>query len=163
MQTKLQNLTVKDLMHSDWISLSPNMSLNDALKALTPTKQNAAAVVNKQDEILGFISEQDILRGLWSEEFNNDNQLLVSDLMQMQFTSVKKDQTIFDITEFFVVDKNKLFNVNDSGMLTSMNYQSYPERLRVAFSHNQAVMPVVENEKLIGMLSQNAIANFIAA
>lgn len=163
MKTKLHNVTVKDVMQTHWLTLSPQTLLTDALQQLVKQDAQAAAVIGEKKQVLGMISRQDILRGLWSEEFNSKTNMQVRDLMQISFPSTDKSQHIDKLIELFSVDKNKLFAVTDLGMLTSLNFQSYEERLRHSASNCPSMMPVIENEKFIGMISQDMISEFIVS
>ncbi|MCF1437915.1 MAG: formate transporter FocA, partial [Shewanella sp.] len=65
--------------------------------------------------------------------------------------------------ESWVVDRDKLFPVNEMGSLIGFGYQSYEERLRKAASSLPELLPVMEHDRLIGVLSRQQVCSWVAA
>ncbi len=161
MKSALNKLVVKDIMNKTPLLLTKEQDIYEALALLNEHEVSAAAVVDQAQQLIGFVSQQDILRLLWSEEYSAELNYLVSNAMQTEILTVDAGQPITALLEFMVVDKEKLFPVNDNGILTSRSYQSYDERLKTASAKRPSIYPVVENGKLCGVISRRQLASFI--
>lgn len=158
MPKTIQKLNVSDLMNPAPFTLTADISIYEGLKCLTESASRGAPVINEQQQLLGFVSQQDLLRSLWSEEFARGVSFKVADLMQTQVLTVSPSDAVADLIELMVVDREKLFPVNDSGMLIGNTFKSYEERLRGANASKPSVFPVVEGGILCGVITREDIA-----
>ncbi len=158
MPKSIQKLNVSDIMNTTPFTLTPELSVYEGLKRLSNANERGAPVIDEQQRLLGFISQQDLLRSLWSEEYVRGIAYKVADLMQTQVLTVAPNDAVADLIELMVVDRNKLFPVNQMGVLTGSTFASYEERLRHAYANKPSSFPVVEAGKLLGMISREAIA-----
>lgn len=161
MKSALNKLTVKDVMNKAPLVFTKNQEIYQALALLTKHDINAAPVVDQTQQLIGFVSQQDILRLLWSEEYSAELNYPLSHAMQTEIITVDAAQSITVLLEFMVVDKDKLFPVSETGILTSRNYQSYDERLKSASANRPSIYPVIENGKLCGVITRNQLADLI--
>lgn len=157
MKNKIQKLIVSELMDTTPATLSIDMSIYDALTLLARNNVPSAPVIDSDNQLLGFVSEQDLMRLLWSEEFSAKLPISVKDIMQTNILTVSPNDNLAQLLEFMVVDKNKLFPVSDNGMYISGGYQSYEARLRGASAAVPSVYPVVEQGRLCGVIRREAL------
>ncbi|RPA50813.1 formate transporter FocA [Shewanella vesiculosa] len=162
MKNKIQKLIVSELMDTKPTTLSVDTSIYQALTLLAKNNVRSAPVIDKDNQLLGFVSEQDLMRSLWSEEFASTLPISVKDIMQTKMLTVAPTEKIVQLLEFMVVDKNKLFPVTDSGMFISGGYQSYEERLRDASATVPSTYPVVENGRLCGVIRRETFMQMFA-
>lgn len=160
-KSTIASLTVKDVMNTQLITLTPAMNVYQALELLSDNSMRSAAVVDDEQRLLGFISEQDCLRGLWSEEYNANLTLTVADLMQSDMLTLTPEDDLDQVIELMSVDKNTLFPVNSSGMYMGQGYQSYEQRLRVAKAVKPSVYPVIKQGRLCGLLRREDISRHL--
>ncbi|WP_238596645.1 formate transporter FocA [Psychromonas sp. psych-6C06] len=161
MRNKLNQLTVNDVMQSDTLHFTADHCIYQALALLSEQSLSAAPVVDEKDQLIGFVSEQDILRLLWSEEYSSELNYQLKDVMQTEILTVDIMQPITTLLEFMVVDKEKLFPVNSSGMMISSQYQSYEQRLKLASAQHPSIYPVVHNGKYCGLISRKALTKLM--
>jgi formate transporter FocA len=161
MKTKLNQLTVNDVMQQNTLQFSADRCIYQALATLSEHPLSAAPVVDDKEQLIGFVSEQDILRLLWSEEYSADLTYQLKDVMQTEILTVDAAQPISALLEFMVVDKEKLFPVNQSGMLMSSQYQSYEQRLKAASAQHPSIYPVVHNGKICGIISRKELTKLM--
>jgi len=161
MKNTLNNLTVNDVMDKNPLVLEQTDSIYQALALLVKHNIKGAPVINHQQLLIGFVSQQDILRLLWSEEYAIGLSVPVSTAMQTEILSVGNEQPISALLEFMVVDKEALFPVTNSGMLSSYNYQSYDQRLKGASAKRPSIYPVVNQGVVCGVISRSQIASLI--
>lgn len=161
MKNALNKLAVKDIMEKSPLVLTKDQDVYQALALLGEYNVNAAPIVDKTKQLIGFVSEQDILRLLWSEEYSAKLNYQVKHAMQTEILTVDSAQPVTALLEFMIVDKDKLFPVSDNGILTSSSYQSYDERLKSASATRPSIYPVIENGKLCGVISRRQLANLV--
>jgi len=161
MKNALKNFTIKDIMDKEPLVFLQDKGIYQALALLDEHGVTAAPIVDKAQQLIGFVAQQDILRLLWSEEYSAQLTYQVSDAMQTEILTVDANQNITTLLEFMVVDKEKLFPVNDNAMLTSHSYQSYDERLKSASANRPSLYPVIEEGKLCGIVTRQQLANLI--
>lgn len=163
MKNKIQKLIVSELMDTKPTTLSVDTCIYQALTLLAQNNLRSAPVVNDDNQLLGFVSEQDLMRSLWSEEFASSLPISVKDIMQTKMLTVAPTEKVVQLLEFMVVDKKKLFPVTDSGMYISGGYQSYEERLRDASAAAPSAYPVVENGRLCGVIRREALMQLLVS
>lgn len=161
MKNKLNSLHVSDIMEQQPLTFTADRCIYQALAMLTEQSVSAAPILDKNQQLIGFVSEQDILRLLWSEEYSADLNYQLVDVMQTEILTVDANQPITTLIEFMVVDKEKLFPVNQSGMLISTQYQSYEQRLKAASAHRPSIYPVIHNGKMCGIISRKQLAQLM--
>ncbi|MGL4474085.1 MAG: CBS domain-containing protein, partial [Shewanella sp.] len=110
MESYLARLTVADIMQTNTVSLSPETGLFEALGTCRQQGVDIALVM-KAGTLVGTIGLQDIMRGLWSEEYSSKTSLTVADLMCAEFTAVRPCLKVNQLIETLVVNKEVLFNV----------------------------------------------------
>lgn len=162
MKTKIDKLIVSELMDTNPDTLNLDNTIYQALDLLAAKSIRSAPVVDKNNQLLGFVSEQDLLRSLWSEEFSATLPTTIKEVMQTKMLTVAPTENVAQLLEFMVVDKKKLFPVTDSGMYISGGYQSYEERLREASAAVPSVYPVVENGRLCGVIRRESLMKMFA-
>ena len=148
-------------MDKNPLVLEQTDNIYQALALLVKHNIKGAPVVDHQQLLIGFVSQQDILRLLWSEEYAIGLSVPVSTVMQTEILSVGNEQPISVLLEFMVVDKEALFPVTNSGMLSTYNYQSYDQRLKGASAKRPSVYPVVNQGVVCGVISRSQIAGLI--
>ncbi|QYK11576.1 formate transporter FocA [Shewanella rhizosphaerae] len=163
MPKSIQKLNVSALMEQTPFTLAPELSVYEGLKQLNEKQLRGAPVVDAKQRLLGFVSQQDLLRSLWSEEFVRGISYKVADLMQTRVLTVTPDDAVADLIEVMVVDRDKLFPVSDMGVLTGHTYASYEERLRHASASKPSCFPVVSEGKLVGVINRESIVAKVCA
>jgi len=161
MKSALDKLTVKDIMDTAPLVLTKDQDIYQALSLLDEHQITAAPIVDQTQHLIGFVSQQDILRLLWSEEYSAELNYNVGNAMQTEILTVDAAEPATALLEFMVVDKEKLFPVNDNGILTSRIYQSYEERLKSASSNHPSIYPVIEAGKLCGIITRRQLSSLI--
>jgi formate transporter len=163
MPTSIQQLSVKDLMDTDPFTVTADLSVYAGLTLLTDNGCRSAPVIDGDKRLVGFISQQDLLRSLWSAEFARGVSYKVSDLMQKEVMTLSPQDSVAELIELMVVDRNKLFPVNEHGILTGNTFISYEERLRSASADKPSMFPVLDKGVLCGVITRDAVAKKVCA
>lgn len=155
----IPKMRVSDVMDPVPITLNADQSVYSGLKVLSEARVRCAPVIDHKHALVGFISQQDLLRSLWAQEFTRGVADKVGDLMQTEVLTVSPKDPLDALIELMVVDRQKLFPVTDNGLLSS--YQSYEERLRHASSNRPSAYPVIDQGQLCGMITREQIAQVV--
>jgi CBS domain-containing protein len=129
MSKTLKPPTVADLMTRDVHTVTPDMSLDDAISALVKMKIPFAPVVEHGehgDELIGLISEKDCLGYLSNELFYGNPDINVRAMMQKFPLCASPDNDIFVMSTIFT---------------------------QQAFRH----LPVVKDKHLLGIVSRHDV------
>jgi formate transporter len=161
MKKTLSTIKVNDVMNADPLVLLQTQSIYQALSLLTAQDLQGAPVVDQQQNLVGFISQQDLMKHLWSEQYSLELTIDVSDIMQAEVLSVESDESILALLEFMLIDQEVLYPVNNSGMLTSYKSQSYEQRLQDASAQRPCIYPVVKQGVLCGVITRKQIAKLL--
>jgi predicted transcriptional regulator len=111
-----QHILVKDAMSYDNYTVQANASVEEAAAALQKHLLPGAPVVNERHELVGFVSEHDLLRQLLESSYHSTSKATVMDVMRHEVLSVKPDDSIIDLAQTMSqMDKPKLYPVVSRG------------------------------------------------
>ncbi|GEA49791.1 CBS domain-containing protein [Vibrio inusitatus NBRC 102082] len=116
----MQSLKVKDYMSHQAVTFTPGMSLSAALEKVLRSEHVGGPVINEQEEVVGFLSEQDLLDKLIKVSYHCQDTHIVSDCMYKEVLSVTPETSIIDLASMMQVGKPKVYPVIDSGKLVGI-------------------------------------------
>jgi CBS domain-containing protein/mannitol/fructose-specific phosphotransferase system IIA component (Ntr-type) len=124
----LPRLTVRDIMSQDVRPVSPDTPLREAVDLLVRKRLRALPVVGEKDEVLGSVSERDIMRGLLprvpragldpdSGSIQAEN-LTVRDVMTRSVMCVSEDLGLEEAASLMINKDVEQLPVTNEGKLT---------------------------------------------
>jgi CBS domain-containing protein len=114
----MESLKVKDYMNRRPVKLLLDMPVAEAVERLLLAKQTGGPVVNKQLELVGFLSEQDCLGQMITSSYYREQVCRVEDIMKSPVLSVKGNDSILEVAQTMITERPKLYPVvDDSGNL----------------------------------------------
>ena len=122
----MESILVRDYMDRDPHAIRQNSSVEDAVSVLLKHHITGAPVVDQDNNLVGFVSEQDCIQELLNDSFYASDSPSVGAVMNKSVKTVSPDHSIIEIAEAMAKQPPK-------------NY------------------PVVENGKLVGLLSRRLI------
>ena len=128
MAEKLETPTVKDLMITDVITVTPDASLGDVITLLITHDVPAAPVIEDRDggkKLLGFITERDCLEYFSNEIYYGNPDVSVQSMMRLPLCA-NPEMDVFSMATIFT---------------------QYPYR------H----LPVVKKKQLVGVVSRRGV------
>ncbi|UXI02819.1 formate transporter FocA [Photobacterium sp. TY1-4] len=152
-----ENLLVNDFMRPADVTLHPGMPVADALDRLFAAQLTGAPVLTQDQRLVGYFSMHDSLIDLWLNDYMPDPERKVQDLMKHEIQTVSPDNAIVEIAEYMSIDKNILYPVTSGGIATQLTTQSLSERARTMVITRPHQFPVVEDNKLVGMISRQDV------
>jgi CBS domain-containing protein/mannitol/fructose-specific phosphotransferase system IIA component (Ntr-type) len=123
----LPRLTVRDIMSQDVRPVTPTTPLRHAVDLLVRKRLRALPVVGEKDEVLGSISERDIMRGLLPRvpraeltEASDDQteNLTVRDVMTRSVLCISEDLSIEEAASLMINKDVEQLPVTSEGKLT---------------------------------------------
>ena len=117
----MQEMTVRALMAKHPMAIKTGTELTEVVDALLQHKFTGLPVVDSQNKVVGFVSEQDCLRRLLISSYHCEGSLVVEDFMHDQPLTVKEDDSAVNVAELMVTEKPKIYPVVDAqGILTGL-------------------------------------------
>jgi len=103
------------------MAIKTGTELTEVVDALLQHKFTGLPVVDSQNKVVGFVSEQDCLRKLLISSYHCEGALVVEDFMHDQPLTVKEDDSAVNVAELMVTEKPKIYPVVDAqGILTGL-------------------------------------------
>lgn len=107
----LKQVTVKDYMASNVITLSPEMGMSEAIKVFLSHRISGAPVVNNVGELLGLLSEKDCLKVIHDAAYHESMGGKVADYMSTEIKTVPSYMGIVEVSELFINHSYRRFPV----------------------------------------------------
>jgi CBS domain-containing protein len=116
----MESQKVKHYMTKQPITFSPEMSLSAALEKVINSEHFGGPVLDDQNRVIGFLSEQDLLDKLIKVSYYCQDSYVVRDCMSTQVLSVESNLPIVDLASQMTVGKPKVYPVIDDGKLVGL-------------------------------------------
>lgn len=114
----MESLKVQDYMNRRPVKLSLDMPVAEAVERLLLSKQTGGPVLNSQNELVGFLSEQDCLGQMITSSYYREQVCRVEDIMKTPVLSVRGNDSILELAQTMIKEKPKVYPVvDDTGTL----------------------------------------------
>ena len=114
-------LKVADQMNRHPVTFHAEMTLETAVDKLTDAGQLGGPVVDDQNKVVGFLSEQDCLARMLLSSYHDQVSAHVRDVMRMDVLTVKPYTGIIDLAQQMLGAKPKIYPVvDDNGLLVGV-------------------------------------------
>lgn len=111
-------LKVADYMHRHPVTFTVDMPVELAVDRLIKGRQTGGPVVDNDNKIIGFISEQDCLARMLMSTYHDQQSARVAEVMNIGVLTVKPYDGIIDLAQMMLKTKPKLYPVvDDDGYL----------------------------------------------
>tara|TARA_R110002126_G_scaffold185121_1_gene333567 strand:+ start:3428 stop:3847 length:420 start_codon:yes stop_codon:yes gene_type:complete len=111
-------LKVADYMHRHPVTFTVDMPVELAVDRLIKGRQTGGPVVDSDNKIIGFVSEQDCLARMLMSTYHDQQSSRVADVMISQVLTVKPYDGVIDLAQMMLKIKPKLYPVvDDDGYL----------------------------------------------
>jgi acetoin utilization protein AcuB len=166
---ELTNMLVKDIMSSPAVTISPETPFQDALKLMRQKRFRRLPVVNRSSELIGIVSERDLLYAtpspvsslsVWELHYLL-SQMQVQNMMTKDVMSTTPDTPIEDAAEILAIHKIGGMPVVDEnnyvlGVITETDiFNAFVEMMA---TQQQGLRLTLEAPDRVGMLAELALA-----
>lgn len=109
----MESLQIKEYMNHYPVTFTPEMAIEEASLRFLNTKQTGGPVIDKNHQLLGFISERDVLAKMLDVLYHNEHIANVEDIMRKEVSSVKPYDSIFELGQRMLKNNPKIYPVID--------------------------------------------------
>ena len=109
----MKEMIVKDFMNTNFAKISAEMPVITASIELIKKEALGGPVVDNNNKLLGWISEQECIQVTTEFAYHNQCVALVKDIMRTDVLTVKADQTILSLAEKMIGTQPKNYPVVD--------------------------------------------------
>ncbi|MEW6996950.1 CBS domain-containing protein [Colwelliaceae bacterium BS250] len=114
----MQSLLVKDYLNHHPVIFKPDMAIEEASALLIKACQLGGPVVDDVGNLVGFLSESDVLAKILETSYFGEHVSSVEDLMRKDVLSVKPYSSIVELAQMMLQAKPKVYPViADDGSL----------------------------------------------
>ena len=114
------SIQIKDFMNSRPASFKCGTNLTDIIKGLAKDNLSGAPIVNDDNEVIGYVSEQDCIHSLIEDSYYCDKGTLVNDVMKTEVSTVSPDDSILDLAKQIDNHRPKQYPVVANGKLVGL-------------------------------------------
>lgn len=155
-----KNIKAKDIMTTNPLVLTEEMSVEVAINLLTEKNAEGAPVLSTNNVIVGFFSVHDVMVDLWCQFYTPSKEQTVSDLMTKDVTFIDINEPLFNIIEQLCIDKKQLYPTSNMGIgtanqLTSISIEERAKKMAIT---KHQILPVLDNGALKGIITRVEIA-----
>ena len=118
--TRSSPAVVGDIMLRDGYRVTADNSISTLADGLARHRLPGAPVVDANDRLIGFISEQDVLGQLLDSAYHCGEPSLVGELMREVVLTVTPDKSIVDLAESMRGERPKVYPVVDEGHVVGL-------------------------------------------
>jgi len=108
-------MLVRDYMKSLSLFFAETDSVEKVADSLVKKKELGAPVLDAQQHLVGFITEQDCIKEMLNDSYYAQEHLLARDIMTRDTVWVSPEANIFQLAEEMVNNKPKLYPVCEDG------------------------------------------------
>ncbi|MDO8513535.1 MAG: CBS domain-containing protein [bacterium] len=142
-------MKVKEIMSTGVITIGPEDSFIDAAKLISANRISGLPVVNQNNECIGIVSEKDLLKTLFPTygelfDVDSDTPLYEFDLENLEHKSVE-------------VGKIKIKDIMETELIFAQPDLPILEAASMMVLYRIRRLPVTENKKLVGVVSQGDV------
>lgn len=127
----MPSLKVRDYMRPRAVTFTVDMSLSTALDKVLNAINIGGPVVNDRNEVVGFLSEQDLLNRLVQVSYHCQDTHTVGDCMRADAFTISPEMSVIELANMMQEGKPKVY-------------------------------PVVENKKLVGIISRREVLKAVS-
>lgn len=116
----MQSILVKDFMDSNPRAIHQNTPIRRAVEAMVAAKVIGAPVVDDGNHVVGFVSEQDCIKGMLNDSFYCEESPPVTAVMNHKVLTVSPDMSIIEVAEKMANSPPKNYPVVQNGRLVGV-------------------------------------------
>jgi len=109
----MESLQIKEYMNHYPVTFTKEMVIEEASLRFLKTKQIGGPVIDKNNRLIGFLSESDVLAKMLAAIYHNEYTDDVESLMRKDVLSVKPYDSVIELAQMMLLNKPKVYPVVD--------------------------------------------------
>lgn len=154
-QAVLSTDTLETYMEKEVYSVSSHNTVKETITYFTEKRISSAPIINEEHKVIGFISDGDIMRFLREKELPAP-----ADSSLLFFNYLWDPDSEFEQKLDSILDLNVL-EVGTTKPITISVYSSLETACKLLSDAGIKKVPVMKEEKMIGILSRSAITHYL--
>ena len=134
----LKSIHVADYMSRRLVTLSPSMSVNEAIRVLLENRISGAPVV-EDGNLLGVFSESDCLKGVVQASYHGTGIGSVAEFMTTNAQTIDAGCSVLEAADIFLKDRRRRLPVVEQGRLVGQISRRDVLRAMDEFSHQHTL------------------------
>jgi len=131
----MNSILVSDFMDHNPHAVYASTSIKDAVTTMLKEGVIGVPVVDKDMQLIGYLSEQDCIKDMLNDAFYSEEPGPVSSAMQTAVISVTPDTSIVEIAQIIMTNRPKNYPVVEHGKLVGLISRS--NVLRALLEHEK--------------------------
>lgn len=116
----MHSILVRDYMNHQPQSVLDTTNVREAVELLLKKSIIGVPVIDKDNNLVGYLSEQDCVQEMLNDAFHCEEPGQVSKVMQRNVMSVKPETTIVELAQTIIHSRPKNYPVIDDGKLVGL-------------------------------------------
>lgn len=116
----MQSILVKDYMQVNAQAVSASASVKEVIEYLFKTNLTGVPVIDENEQVVGFVSEQDCIKEMLNSAFFGEDSTAVTHIMHSPVLSVAPDTSVLEVAETMLDNKPKNYPVIANGKLVGV-------------------------------------------
>ncbi|MDT0594773.1 CBS domain-containing protein [Glaciecola petra] len=112
----MESLKIVDYMNRRPVKLTVNMPVAEAVEMLLVSKQTGGPVVDVNNRVIGFLSEQDCISQMITSSYYREQVCKVSEIMKTPPLTFKAYDSILELAQRMLTERPKVYPVVDDDM-----------------------------------------------
>lgn len=114
----MESLRVSDYMNHHPVTFKTEMPVAEAVERLLNTHQFGGPVLDENNKLVGFVSEQDCLKQMIESSYFREQVARVKDIMRTEVLTTKPYHSVLELAQQMLGEKPKIYPVlDDDGIL----------------------------------------------
>lgn len=113
-------LRVRDVMATKLECIGPEASIMDCARRLVSRNISGLLVVDSAGDLVGIITERDLIKVALSAGYHDESGGLVRDYMSTELVTVDAGESVMDVAERFTRSSHRRFPALDGGRLVGL-------------------------------------------
>ena len=134
----MKSLKVKEYMATRLVKLKAKTNVVEAMDQLLKAKISGAPVVDDDDNLIGVLSEVDLMQVIVQDSYYDEGIGIVGDYMRTEVDTVSPELDIYTVAEMFISQRRRRYPViSESGRLVGQISRRDVLRAAEAFLHHE--------------------------
>lgn len=116
----MHSILIKDYMDRDPHAIAKDATVEEVVRILMDAKITGAPVVDADNNIVGFVSEQDCIREMLNDAFYCEESRPVAAVMSKEVATVAPNTSIVELAETMAKGSPKNYPVCEEGKLVGL-------------------------------------------
>ena len=113
----MKSVKVKDYMTTRLVTFTEKTNVLEAMKVLLESKISGAPVVDENGQMVGILSEVDLMQVVVQDSYYDESQGIVADYMRTEVDTIGDDLDICTLAEKFLKEHRRRYPVVKDGKL----------------------------------------------